>query len=255
MRDKALLASLSTLETGAASATTVLNFRFGTPRPVMGLFGKLRKNMSSNERQDRDRAGPDVERAAEEQIQGPRASDGSESNYNQRAGVSNSLLNSNGSIYRNGGVAPPQSDGTPYDVRYGHTRVFVGADHGVILDRVQGALARQGFRVLSCVDLQHTLKSSKVSCGDFRRYTIMTACHPKLLYKGVFEEPSLGLMPPSNVVVMEGDFNKSDIVVQVTKPSTIYKALHNQSPKLRGILSETDARLKIALDYAARQDE
>lgn len=56
---------------------------------------------------------------------------------------------------------------------------------------------------------------------------------------GVFEEPSLGLLPPSNVVVMEGDFNKSDIVVQVTKPSTIYKALHNQSPKLRGILSET----------------
>ena len=24
----------------------------------------------------------------------------------------------------------------------------------------------------------------QVSCGDFRRYTIMTACHPKLLYKG-----------------------------------------------------------------------
>ena len=58
---------------------------------------------------------------------------------------------------------------------------------------------------------------------------------------GVFEEPSLGLLPPSNVVVMEGDFNKSDIVVQITKPSTIFKALHNQSPKLRGILSETGA--------------
>ena len=144
------------------------------------------------------------------------------------------------------------------------------------------------------------------------------------LSAGVFEEPSLGLLPPSTVLVMEGDFNKTDIVVQVrsgnsalperstcwlqlaaqdrqgaadttdaalcgvsgaavkvlqllasgslpggtgvapnmqsrqlharspgcmltavagqvTKPSTIYRALHNQSPKLRGILSETGA--------------
>lgn len=59
-------------------------------------------------------------------------------------------------------MASPRSEGTPYDVSYGHTRVFVGADHALVLERVQNALAKQGFRVLSCIDLQQQLKASKV---------------------------------------------------------------------------------------------
>ena len=65
-------------------------------------------------------------------------------------------------IPRGTGVASPRSEGTPYDVTYGHTRVFLGADHGAILERMQAALTKQGFRILSTIDLQHSLKAAKV---------------------------------------------------------------------------------------------
>ena len=64
-----------------------------------------------------------------------------------------------------GVMATPRSEGTPYDVTYGHTRVFVGADHAVILERMHASLMKQGFRVLSSIDLQQSLKTSKVGCS------------------------------------------------------------------------------------------
>ena len=64
-----------------------------------------------------------------------------------------------------GVMATPRSEGTPYDVTYGHTRVFVGAGHAAILERMQASLMKQGFRVLSSIDLQQSLKSSTVSPG------------------------------------------------------------------------------------------
>lgn len=63
-------------------------------------------------------------------------------------------------------MATPRSEGTPYDISYGHTRVFIGAEHSAILDRMQAALLKQGFRILSNIDLQQSLKSSKVRASD-----------------------------------------------------------------------------------------
>lgn len=69
-----------------------------------------------------------------------------------------------------GVLTTPKQDGTPYDVPYGHTRVFIGAGFDQVLERVVMCLQLQGFHIMASVDLQDTLQGAKVclSC--------MTSC-------------------------------------------------------------------------------
>ena len=108
------------------------------------------------------------------------------------------------------------------------TPVAKRQDYAALAGAPESKLKGQSTSMAASIQLQHQIRAG-----------LLRLAHICPVLAGVFEEPSLGLLPPSTVLVMEGDFNKNDIVVQVTKPSTIYRALHNASPKLRGILSET----------------
>ena len=58
-------------------------------------------------------------------------------------------------------LTTPKQDGTPYDVPYGHTRVFIGASFDQVLERVGLCLQMQGFHIMSSVDLQEALQGAK----------------------------------------------------------------------------------------------
>ncbi len=72
---------------------------------------------------------------------------------------------------------------------------------GEALERAEEALKQEGFGIISRIDIQDALKT-KIGV-DFRPYTILGACNPKLAYEALQIEDKVGTMLPCNVVVQE----------------------------------------------------
>lgn len=76
--------------------------------------------------------------------------------------------------------------------------------HEEAIDQVTGALAAEGFGVLSRIDI-HDKFREKLDV-EFRPYTILGACNPALANVALGAAPEVGLLLPCNVVVeQDGD--------------------------------------------------
>ncbi|MBL8910174.1 MAG: DUF302 domain-containing protein [Archangium sp.] len=100
------------------------------------------------------------------------------------------------------------------------------------LERVPELLKTEGFGVLTRIDVKDTLKQ-KIDV-DFRRYTILGACNPKLAHQALGQELGFGVLMPCNVVVWEGDDGKA-VVTAVDPMQTVAAGAQTMRPLVEEI--------------------
>ena len=91
------------------------------------------------------------------------------------------------------------------------------------VQKVTEELKREGFGVLTEIDVKETLKQ-KLDV-DFRKYKILGACNPPNAYKALQAETDIGLMLPCNVVVYESEGGGT--VVAAVDPVASMRAVEN----------------------------
>lgn len=101
--------------------------------------------------------------------------------------------------------------------KYGFkTTVHLSFDDAI--QKVTQELQKEGFGVLTEIDVRETLK--KKLNVDFRKYRILGACNPPNAYKALQAEVDIGLMLPCNVIVYEGE-NRETVVAAIDPVSAM----------------------------------
>ena len=121
---------------------------------------------------------------------------------------------------------------------YGFERHLQHATFEEALEKVTAALTREGFGILTQIDVKDTLK--KKLDVDFRRYIILGACNPPLAHKALSAEPQIGLLLPCNVVVQETA--GGGVTVSIADPRAMFSLVNN--PRLMPVVEEADQRLR-----------
>ncbi len=106
------------------------------------------------------------------------------------------------------------------------------------ISKVTEELKKEGFGILTDIDVQATLK--KKLEVNFRKYRILGACNPPFAYQALLAEDKIGTMLPCNVIVQE----ISDSKVEVAAIDPIASMMAIQNPKLQGVAEQVQAKLK-----------
>lgn len=107
--------------------------------------------------------------------------------------------------------------------------------------RATEALKREGFGVLTDIDVAKTLKA-KIG-ADFRNYRILGACNPKLAHEALQLEDKIGTMLPCNAVVQEIDRDHTEVAA--IDPVASMQAVHN--PQLKKAAEKVRTLLEKAI--------
>ena len=109
------------------------------------------------------------------------------------------------------------------------------------VERVTQELKKEGFGILTDIDVKATLK--KKLNVEFKKYRILGACNPPFAYRALQKEDKIGTMLPCNVIVQE--HREGSVEVSAIDPVASMQAIHN--PELHDIAKEIQAKLKAVI--------
>jgi uncharacterized protein (DUF302 family) len=116
--------------------------------------------------------------------------------------------------------------------------VYLNDSYESALERVTEELKKEGFGVLTEIDVKATMK--KKLDVDFRNYKILGACNPPLAHKALTAVPEAGLLLPCNVTVSEESDGR--VLVSIIDPNKMMSLLDH--PKLEEVACDAEARLR-----------
>ena len=110
------------------------------------------------------------------------------------------------------------------------------------VSRVTEALKKEGFGILTTIDVRETLK--KKLGVDFRNYKILGACNPPFAYEALQVQDKVGLLLPCNIIVQEHELGQ--IEVSAIDPLVAMQAANN--PKIKAIAERVRSKLKRVIE-------
>jgi uncharacterized protein (DUF302 family) len=134
------------------------------------------------------------------------------------------------------------------NLQYGFENTIEGISYDRAVERVTNELKKEGFGVLTEIDVKATLK--KKLNVDFRRYVILGACNPDLAHQALEAEPHIGLLLPCNVVVQETA--KGGVIVSIADPRAMFAIVDNKD--VAPVAEDANTRLRRVIDAIASEE-
>jgi len=125
-------------------------------------------------------------------------------------------------------------------INYGFTKEM-DIPYGKVISLVREALKKEGFGVLTEIDVQKIMKERLGI--DMSKYIILGACNPPNAYKALLAEENIGLMLPCNVIVYE---KGGKTVLSFIRPAVAMQMVDNAN--LQKLAEEVEGKLKKAFD-------
>jgi uncharacterized protein (DUF302 family) len=110
------------------------------------------------------------------------------------------------------------------------------------LEKVTEELKKEGFGVLTEIDVKETLKEKLAV--DVPRYKILGACNPPFAHKALKAEPGVGLLLPCNVVVYESE--SGEVTVAGINAEAMLSVIERDD--VTPIAEEVNKRMKRVID-------
>jgi uncharacterized protein (DUF302 family) len=117
----------------------------------------------------------------------------------------------------------------------------VALDFDAAIDKVSSELAKEGFGVLSDIDVAATLK--KKLGKDMPPYRILGACNPALAHQAITAVPDIGLLLPCNVLVRED--NVGEVRVSFMDPGSVLGLVDD--PRIEPLAGQVRSKLERVL--------
>ncbi len=117
----------------------------------------------------------------------------------------------------------------------------VNMAYGEALERVTQELSKEGFGVLTEIDVAATVK--KKLGKDMPPYKILGACNPQFAHRALEAEPQIGALLPCNVVVRNDNAGKT--IVEIMDPLAVLKLV--ERAEIAEIAGEVRKRLERVL--------
>lgn len=123
-------------------------------------------------------------------------------------------------------------------MNYYFNTTISGKEFDEVIDLVTEELKKEGFGILTEIDVQATFK--KKLDIDFKKYRILGACNPPSAHKAITSEDKIGLFLPCNVVVTENE--AGDVDVAAVDPVASMMSVSNDT--LGEVATDIQNRLK-----------
>ena len=121
---------------------------------------------------------------------------------------------------------------------YYFNKTLKGRSFEEAVELVTDELKKEGFGVLTQIDVKETLKK-KIDV-DFKKYKILGACNPHYAHQALLNEDKIGVFLPCNVIVEEHE--NGEVEVSAVDPIASMSSVKNDA--LGGIATEIQAKLK-----------